>query len=626
VASGVLAVLVGAAFAVLLGAIAEQRDSGRQASHSRLAQATADGLEKLVIDLETGVRGFVITRRDRFLEPWRAARTAFPAQAARLVALAEDPGQARRARQITQAVTAYIREYSVPLVNAARRNEPYPRSTAATDEGKRRVDAMREEFDRFATAERVLLATRQERADVDARRATIVATAGLAGSMLVIALFGGYLTRAIAVPIRRAAAMADRLAGGDLATRMPESAVGEIGGLERAFNTMGRSLEASRDELRLLADEHAAFGRVATLVARGVPASELLDAVAGEVHRLLAPDFTCVLRYEADGSAAAVADRAGPGVDIPHGAHYTLEGENIVESVSRTGVPARMGIDEGARGSIASVLREQGLRCSVAAPIVVVGRLWGVMVAVWKHDNAPSADSEEQLAQFSELVAVAIANANARAEVAASRARLVATADETRRRVVRDLHDGAQQRLVHTVVTLKLARHALEQQDPAVGALIGEALEHAEGANSELRELAHGILPAVLTRGGLRPAVAALVSRMPVPVTVDIPIERLPSEIEAPAYFVIAEALTNVAKHSGARSAEVSASLDDGVLHVEVHDDGVGGATRDGSGMLGLSDRLAALDGTLDVESPKDGGTLISATIPVSDYAGDPLR
>jgi signal transduction histidine kinase len=444
--------------------------------------------------------------------------------------------------------------------------------------------------------------------------------------MLLIGLFGVYMTRAITLPVRRAAAMADRLAGGDLATRMPETALGEIGALERAFNTMGRSLEASRDELRMLAEEQAALGRVATLVARGVPAPELLDAVAAEVGGLLGPDFTWLLRYEADGSATAVADRAGPGVEMASVTHYTLEGENIVESVLRTGLPARMDVEEGARGSIAALLREQGLRCSVGAPIVVEGRLWGVMVAVWKHDKAPAADTEERLAQFTELVAVAIANANARAEVAASRARVVATADETRRRVVRDLHDGAQQRLVHTVVTLKLARQALDQQDPAAEALIGEALKHAEGANSELRELSHGILPSVLTRGGLRAGVAALVSRMPVPVTVDISIERLPSEIEAPAYFVIAEALTNVAKHSGARSAEVSASLDDGVLRVDVRDDGVGGADRDGSGMLGLSDRLAALDGTLDVESPKDGGTLISATIPVRDYPVEPLR
>jgi signal transduction histidine kinase len=182
---------------------------------------------------------------------------------------------------------------------------------------------------------------------------------------------------------------------------------------------------------------------------------------------------------------------------------------------------------------------------------------------------------------------------------------------------VRDLHDGAQQRLVHTVVTLKLARRALRREDPAAAALVDEALVHAERGNAELRELAHGILPAVLTRGGLRAGVEALVTRMPLPVTVDVAVGRLPAAIEAPAYFVVAEALTNVVKHSGAESAAVSASVDDGVLRVEVRDDGVGGAREDGTGLVGLDDRLAALDGALRIESPVGNGTLVAAAIPV---------
>jgi signal transduction histidine kinase len=202
-------------------------------------------------------------------------------------------------------------------------------------------------------------------------------------------------------------------------------------------------------------------------------------------------------------------------------------------------------------------------------------------------------------------------------EVQASRARVLAAADAERRRVVRDLHDGAQQRLVHTVVILKLARRGLVRHDPAAGAMVDEALEHAERANAELRELAHGILPAVLTRGGLRAGVEALVTRMALPVTIDVAVGRLPAAIEAPAYFVVAEALTNVVKHSGADSAAVSASVDDGVLRVEVRDDGVGGARKDGTGLVGLDDRLAALDGALRIESAAGGGTLVAATIPV---------
>jgi signal transduction histidine kinase len=195
-------------------------------------------------------------------------------------------------------------------------------------------------------------------------------------------------------------------------------------------------------------------------------------------------------------------------------------------------------------------------------------------------------------------------------------ARIVAATDEERRRVVRDLHDGAQQRLVHTVLTLKLARRALEDNSRGASALVAEALQYAEEATAELRELAHGILPSVLTRGGLRAGVGALASRMPVPVDIGISVERLPSAVEATAYFVVAEALTNVAKHSHANRAAVTARVEDGTLQVQVRDDGIGGAQADGSGLLGLGDRLAVLDGSLRVESPAEGGTLIAAAIP----------
>jgi signal transduction histidine kinase len=219
--------------------------------------------------------------------------------------------------------------------------------------------------------------------------------------------------------------------------------------------------------------------------------------------------------------------------------------------------------------------------------------------------------------EFTELVATALANIDARAELTASRARIFAAADQERRRVVRDLHDGAQQRLVHTVITLKLAQRALECDAADAPSLVSEALEHAERANHELRELVHGILPRALTAGGLRGGVGALVSRMPVPVQVEIPPDRLPATIEATAYFIVAEALTNVAKHSRAATAAVAARIVDGTLLVEIRDDGVGGVRPEGSGLQGLGDRLAALDGRLHVESPACGGTLVVAAIPV---------
>jgi signal transduction histidine kinase len=203
------------------------------------------------------------------------------------------------------------------------------------------------------------------------------------------------------------------------------------------------------------------------------------------------------------------------------------------------------------------------------------------------------------------------------AYLAASRARIVAAADEERRRVVRDLHDGAQQRLVHTTVTLKLAQRALKNDDEDLAALLTDALDNAEQATAELRELAHGILPPILTQGGLHAGVDALASRMPVPVEIDVSLGRLPVAVEATAYFVVAEALTNVAKHSCARHAEVTVRIEDGTLAVRVHDDGVGGARPDGSGLLGLADRLAVLHGRLRVESRENGGTLVAADIPL---------
>jgi signal transduction histidine kinase len=285
--------------------------------------------------------------------------------------------------------------------------------------------------------------------------------------------------------------------------------------------------------------------------------------------------------------------------------------------VYRTARPVRFDHYETSAGSIAVSAHALGIRSGVGSPIVVTGRLWGVIAAGTSLPEPLPADAEPRMAEFTELAATAISNVQARSDLAASRARIVATADEERRRVARDLHDGAQQRLVSTIVTLKLARNSLDSDRQDAAVLLDEALRHAETATEELRELVHGILPTVLTRGGLNAAVRALASRMSIPVETDVAVERLGPEVEATAYFVVAEALTNVSKHSGARHAAVSAQFDGHSLQVVVRDDGVGGAHANGSGLLGLSDRLAVLDGSLRVESPADGGTVIAASIPV---------
>ena len=327
-------------------------------------------------------------------------------------------------------------------------------------------------------------------------------------------------------------------------------------------------------------------------------------------------DEATLLRNEHDGSATLVAG-GYPDAPIQLGERLRLDPNSVGGAVLRTGRPARVDF-MSATTDVAASARERGIRSAVGVPIIVDGRVWGVVIANLCQPAPLPLDLEPRLEEFTALLATAISNAEARAEVAASRAREVAAAVDERRRVVRDLHDGAQQRLVHTVVTLKLALRALDKEQPDVKEIVAEALEHAETAHHELRELAHGIMPSVLARGGLRAAVNALASRVPVPVENGVEVGRLPAAIEATAYFVVAEALTNVAKHAGAEQATVSASLDDGKLTVEIRDDGIGGAQSDGSGLVGLADRVAALDGSLRVENPAGGGTLIVAGLPVT--------
>jgi signal transduction histidine kinase/putative methionine-R-sulfoxide reductase with GAF domain/uncharacterized protein YoaH (UPF0181 family) len=373
----------------------------------------------------------------------------------------------------------------------------------------------------------------------------------------------------------------------------------------------------ARAEVRRLADEQAALRRVATLVARESPPAQIFAAVAEEVGRLLRVEHAKMCRYEDDGTATFVAEWGEPDV-VPVGTRGPLGGENVLSLVRRTGRPARIEDYSRATGAIAAHVRELGVRSAVGAPIVVEGRLWGVMIAASTQAEPLPAGIESRIGAFTELAATAISNIQARSDLAASRARIVAATDEERRRVARDLHDGAQQRLVHTVLTLKLALGALQHGDEDAAALVNEALEQAERGTAEVRELAHGLLPSVLAHGGLRAGVAALASRTPVPVETRVSVDRLPAAVEASAYFVVAEALTNVAKHAQAQRVEVTARVRHGTLEVQVRDDGVGGAQVHGSGLRGLADRLSVLDGRLRVESPADGGTVIEAAIPLA--------
>jgi PAS domain S-box-containing protein len=508
--------------------------------------------------------------------------------------------------------------------------------------------------------------------------------------------------------------------------------------------TVARDVTERREaeaEIKRLADEQAALRRVATLVARDASHAELFTVIAAECAQLFGTEDIGMVRYEGDRDQVVMASSGTFKVAFPAGSRLPLGGENAASLVFRTGRPARIDDYANASGPIADAIRPAGLRCAVATPIMVGGRLWGAMITGTSEEQPLPSDTESRLGQFTELMATAIANAEARAEVTrlvdeqaalrrvatlvaqgvapsavfdsvtgevaellgaagvwlaqhdddqlivvaehrvgrragaesvveapvvvngrtwgvlvavwadgepvpedaeerlarfaelldtaiagadnrdqltASRARVLTAGDDARRRVVRDLHDGAQQRLIETVLTLKLAQQALRETPSEAETHVTDALSSAERATAELRELAHGILPSVLTRGGLQAGVRAFVARLDLPVDVDVPTERLPREIEASAYFIVAEALTNVVKHARAGHAEVTGSVEDGTLHVTVRDDGIGGADPDGHGLVGIADRVTALGGRLEIGRPPGGGTVLTADLPLA--------
>ncbi len=365
--------------------------------------------------------------------------------------------------------------------------------------------------------------------------------------------------------------------------------------------------------------QRASLQRLAALVASGAPSWEVFAAIAREVAQVTGSGLVQIQRYEPDDTVTV----AGAWGTAPHpfqpGTNWSLEGSKIAGVIQATREPVRVDDWGSFSGQLAGGVRETGIRGGAGAPIVVDGKLWGCMAAGPAKGQPVPAGLEHRLAEFTELVATAISNAQARTELAASRTRVVAAADEERRRIVRDLHDGAQQRLVHTMITLKLARRELQEREPRARELVDAALAHAERATAELRELAHGILPSALTSGGLRAGADALASRMTVPVELDVAADRAPAPVEATAYFVIAEALTNVAKHARATQVVVTVRIEDDRVFVEVRDDGAGGAHAGGSGLLGLRDRVAAHDGTLTVDSPPGRGTRITAELPVRE-------
>ena len=386
-----------------------------------------------------------------------------------------------------------------------------------------------------------------------------------------------------------------------------------------------------RSQLAKLAAEQAALRRVATLVARGTRPETVFAAVTDEVGRLLGTGLAGMGRYETNDMVTVVATWAAEGQH--GGAHplvpgpWPLEGDDLASMVSRTGKPVRIDDYDDVRGPIAAFVREElGVSSSVASPIVVEGRLWGVLFVHSNQIDQPLAlDTESRLTAFTELVATAVANAETRSELAASRARIVAASDETRRRVERDLHDGAQQRLVTLGLSLRSAQAELPHDLEEIQAELSHVGDGLTAVLDELREISRGIHPAILSEGGLAPALKTLARRSPTPVALDVRVDgRLPDGVEVCAYYVVSEMLTNTAKHAQASAVHVDVDRVDGVLRLVVRDDGVGGADpRRGSGLVGLRDRVEALGGSIAFESAKGAGTVVEVQLPLTPPGDD---
>jgi len=376
---------------------------------------------------------------------------------------------------------------------------------------------------------------------------------------------------------------------------------------------------ADQARLRQIAEEQAALRRVAMLVARGEPPEAVFAAVAEEVGGLLEVDYTVLIRSDPEDMITVVGGWTATGVAPPSpvGSRFEVGGRNVSTLTLRTGRPARLDAYVDVTGSIGNTGADDwGFRSSVGVPISVEGRPWGLLLVAYTRDQQLPADTEARLASFTELVATAVANADSRAQLMASRARIVAAADETRRRIERDLHDGIQQQLVSLILDLRQVQAAVP---PGVQGGLSRIAERVTGVFDQVREISHGIHPAILSEQGLSPALKGLARRSAVPVELDLRTGRLlPDHVEVAAYYAVSEALTNAAKHARASAVHVELDAPDATLRLAIRDDGIGGADpAEGSGLTGFRDRIEAVGGTLDVTSPARSGTTLLIKIPV---------
>jgi GAF domain-containing protein len=396
---------------------------------------------------------------------------------------------------------------------------------------------------------------------------------------------------------------------------IPERSEARLGQFTELVATAVANAEA-RQALEHVAAEQATLRRIATLVARGVRPDELFAAVAEETAATLEA-ITAVMRFEHDPPGVVLVG-VSKETGLRVGTHWKFTEGMASAEIYRTGRPARLSTDadywSSRDGPVAEAGRRLGIVSQVSCPIVVEGGVWGVIAVNGREELPP--DTEQRLEKFTDLVTTAIANAESQSELAASRRRIVAAADDARRRIERDLHDGIQQRLIALTFRARAMTRKAADELPGVVAELGDGLKDV---SDELREVSRGIHPTILTEAGLGPALRALARRSTVPIDVDVHLDgRLPTSIEAAAYYIASEALTNVAKHAQANVVQLNAANDDGILRLEVRDDGIGGVdTNRGSGILGLTDRVEALGGTISIASPPRGGTTLSVCLPL---------
>ena len=396
--------------------------------------------------------------------------------------------------------------------------------------------------------------------------------------------------------------------------RIVPSGPAEVVTIVRDFTEQRRA----QAELGRLAEEQAALRRVATIAAGDAAPEEVFQAVTEEICALLRLPSALLLRFEGPSTATIVGKYGEPAEEFRIG-DTVPNTDGAASTVRRTGAPARVAYAE-LDGEIAERMRALGFRASIAVPIQVAGATWGALVAALREAEDVPDKTDYRLEAFAELVALAVASAQARDDLAASRRRIIEAGDAERRRIERNLHDGAQQRLVALSVGLRLAQSKIRESPEEAGELVANVSSELTQALRELRELAQGIHPAVLTERGLATALDVLAARTPLPVELEVEVgDRLPVTVEAAAYYVVSEALANVVKHARAEAASVRVVRADGHAVVDVRDDGAGGADPDlGTGLCGLRDRVETLNGRLVVESSSGRGTRIRADLPVS--------